>query len=136
MDLYITVIALGLLIFFSHAFNELFEKAMIPNVSLFVSKCIPKHERTIMSVMGPKGLVPAVLASLPLQRGLPNGEVILDLGYSIVLFSIVICSLLVFILTLNPHLFSRKSGRKKMDLPANEFQYEAEPPVVKEYSTP
>ena len=57
--------------------------------------------------MSPKGLVPAVLASLPLQRGLPHGEIILDLGYSIVLFSIIICSVLVIVLSINPFLFER-----------------------------
>jgi NhaP-type Na+/H+ or K+/H+ antiporter len=70
---------------------------------IFLSgKNISKPERAIMSVMTPKGLVPAVLASLPLQRGLANGEIILDLGYSIVLFSIIICSALVIVLSLNP----------------------------------
>ncbi|MBN2261390.1 MAG: cation:proton antiporter [Prolixibacteraceae bacterium] len=80
----------------------------IPSVSLFVGKSVPKPEKAIMSVMSPKGLVPAVLASLPLQRGLSNGEIILDLGYSIVLFSIVICSVLVIVLSIKPDLFSRK----------------------------
>lgn len=80
----------------------------IPSVSLFVGKGVTKPEKAIMSVMSPKGLVPAVLASLPLQRGLNNGEIILDLGYSIVLFSIVICSVLVIILSIKPDLFSRK----------------------------
>ena len=36
MNLYITVIALGLLIFSSHAFNELFNKTKIPNVLLLL----------------------------------------------------------------------------------------------------
>lgn len=76
----------------------------IPGIALFTSKSITKPEKTIMSVMSPKGLVPAVLASLPLQRGLPHGEIILDLGYSIVLFSIIICSLLVIVLSLKPNL--------------------------------
>ena len=79
--------------------------ARIPGMALFIRKGVTKPERGIMSVMTPKGLVPAVLASLPLQRGLANGEVILDLGYSIVLFSIIICSILVIILSINPDFF-------------------------------
>ncbi|MBN2820671.1 MAG: cation:proton antiporter [Bacteroidales bacterium] len=78
----------------------------IPGIVLLSGKSITKPERTIMSVMTPKGLVPAVLASLPLQRGLAHGEIILDLGYSIVLFSIVICSLLVIIFSLKPNLLT------------------------------
>ena len=64
-----------------------------------------------MSVMSPKGLVPAVLASIPLQRGLINGDIILDLGYSIVLFSIIITSVLVIILSINPDYFENKIAR-------------------------
>jgi len=76
-------------------------------ISIFIRHEVTKPEKAIMSVMSPKGLVPAVLASLPLQRGLPHGEIILDLGYSIVLFSIIICSVLVIILSINPYLFEK-----------------------------
>jgi NhaP-type Na+/H+ or K+/H+ antiporter len=72
---------------------------------------ITRPEKTIMSVMTPKGLVPAVLASLPLQRGLAHGEIILDLGYSIVLFSIIICSMLVILLSIRPNIFGNLAKR-------------------------
>ena len=85
----------------------------IPGIFMLSGKSIIKQERTIMSVMTPKGLVPAVLAALPLQRGLAHGDVILDLGYSIVLFSIVICSLLVVILSLKPNLFVLKRTKSE-----------------------
>ncbi|MEX2369499.1 MAG: cation:proton antiporter [Bacteroidales bacterium] len=84
----------------------------LPGIALFTGKGVPKSERAIMSVMTPKGLVPAVLASLPLQRGLANGEIILDLGYSIVLFSIVICSALVIVLSIKPDFFDGFLRRK------------------------
>ncbi len=84
----------------------------IPGTLFLTGKGITKPEKTIMSVMTPKGLVPAVLASLPLQRGFANGEVILDLVYSIVLFSIVICSLLVILLSIKPDFFERIINRK------------------------
>ncbi|MBN2861925.1 MAG: cation:proton antiporter [Bacteroidales bacterium] len=76
-------------------------------ISVFIPKTVTKPEKAIMSVMSPKGLVPAVMASLPLQRGLPQGEIILDLVYSVVLLSIVICSVLVIILSINPHFFDK-----------------------------
>ncbi|MBN2806204.1 MAG: cation:proton antiporter [Prolixibacteraceae bacterium] len=79
----------------------------IPVVSLFVRKSVSKAEKAMVMVMTPKGLVPAVLASLPLQRGLPHGTDILDLGYSVVLISIVLCSLLVIILSVRPGLFDK-----------------------------
>lgn len=81
--------------------------------NIFTGKKVIRSEKTIISVMMPKGLVPAVLASIPLQRGLFQGDIILDLGYSIVLVSIVISSVLVIIFSINPdfHLipFKRKS---------------------------
>jgi NhaP-type Na+/H+ and K+/H+ antiporter len=60
----------------------------------------------------PKGLVPAVLASIPLQRGLYQGIIILDLGFSIVLLSIVITSILVIIISFNPDFFKNMFNRK------------------------
>jgi len=86
----------------------------IPGTLLLSGRGIPKPERTIMAVMTPKGLVSAVLASLPLQRGLPQGEIILDLGYSIVLFSIVLCSVLVIILGIDPDFFKKLTGKNKI----------------------
>ncbi len=67
-------------------------------IKLFTRKDHSAAEVAIMSVMTPKGLVPAILASLPLQMGLADGEVIMDLGYSVVLFSIMLCSALVIFL--------------------------------------
>ena len=84
-----------------------------PVIALLVGKRVSRPERAVMSVMTPKGLVPAVLASLPLQRGYLHGEVILDLGYSIVMFSIVICSVLVIILSYNPSFFRLNSYKKE-----------------------
>lgn len=79
----------------------------IPVISLLIRRHVSIQEKAVMAVMSPKGLVPAVLASLPLQRGYAGGEIILDLGYSIVLFSIVLSSLLVIILSLKPGLLKR-----------------------------
>ncbi|MBN2213896.1 MAG: cation:proton antiporter [Bacteroidales bacterium] len=88
-------------------------------IRLLAKKDTSIGEVGIMSVMMPKGLVPAVLASIPMQLGLPYGDVIMDLGYSIVLFSIVICSVLVIILSKDPLVFRRMVKRKK-DTPQSE----------------
>ena len=87
------------------------------SIRLFTKKETSAAEVGIMSVMTPKGLVPAVLASIPLQQGLINGDIIMDLGYSIVLFSIVICSVLVIILNKDPLVFKKMVKRKDDSVP-------------------
>ncbi len=65
-------------------------------VKVSVSNRIPKPDRIIMAMMVPKGLAAAVLASLPYQAGIEGGELIQNITYSTVLFSIVANSLLIF----------------------------------------
>jgi hypothetical protein len=48
--------------------------------------------------MVPKGLAAVVLASIPLQQGVIGGELIKNITYGVVLISIVITSLLVFLI--------------------------------------
>jgi NhaP-type Na+/H+ or K+/H+ antiporter len=75
----------------------------IPGSRILISnRGVDITDRSIISVMSPKGMVPAVLASIPLQRGFPMGQVIQDLGYSVVFFSILICSALVIVLYRKP----------------------------------
>ncbi|MEW6313663.1 MAG: cation:proton antiporter [Pseudomonadota bacterium] len=53
------------------------------------------RDTAITSMMAPKGLAAAVLAGLPLQYGVTEGEVIRDVTYMAVLASIALCALLV-----------------------------------------
>jgi len=53
------------------------------------------RDAAITSMMAPKGLAAAVLAALPLQYGVPGGEVIRDVTYMVVLVSITLTALLV-----------------------------------------
>lgn len=85
-------------------------------IALFSRKGISKGERNIMSVLTPKGLVTAVLASVPIQRGIELGEKIQNLGYAIVLFSIVLSSILVIILSINPNFFGEIIDKGKQKL--------------------
>ncbi|KAF0130427.1 MAG: putative Na(+)/H(+) antiporter [Bacteroidetes bacterium] len=48
-----------------------------------------------MSAIFPKGLAAAVLATIPLQRGIAGGEFIMNVTFSIVLFSITFTSFLI-----------------------------------------
>lgn len=58
---------------------------------------ISKLDTYMISAMGPRGLVSAVLGSLAVQKALPNGSEMQDIIYSVVFFTIVFCSLLVMI---------------------------------------
>ena len=51
-----------------------------------------------MAIMVPKGLVAAVLAGVPLQESMPNAEWVQAIVYAIVLFSIMLCTLMIFLL--------------------------------------
>jgi NhaP-type Na+/H+ or K+/H+ antiporter len=53
------------------------------------------RDAAITSMMGPKGLASAVLATLPLKYGVPGGEMIRDVTYMVVLISITLTALLV-----------------------------------------
>lgn len=74
---------------------------------IFIAKFFsPKHsngfDKSIIGLMIPKGLVAAVLASIPEQVGLPQGDMIKNIVYATVLFSILLCSILIFIIERYP----------------------------------
>ena len=62
-----------------------------------LSKNTPHFDKQIVGIMTPKGLVAAVLASIPLQMGLPFGVEIQSIAYAVVFFSIILCSVMVII---------------------------------------
>ena len=45
--------------------------------------------------MAPKGLAAAVLASIPLAHNIPGSEQIIDIVSMVVVFSIILCAVLV-----------------------------------------
>jgi len=55
------------------------------------------RDASVISMMGPKGLASAVLATLPFRYSVPGGDVIRDVAYMVVLFSITLTALLVII---------------------------------------
>ena len=74
----------------------------IPSIALFCRQGYSSRDRRIMSILNPKGLVSAVLASMPLQlavteQQIHEGEIIQNIGYASVMFSIIIFSLLMFL---------------------------------------
>lgn len=65
---------------------------------------ITREEVMQMSVLIPKGTAAAVLASLPLQLGLPGGNEIRDVVYGVVFLSIIITAVLIFLVEKTPTL--------------------------------
>jgi NhaP-type Na+/H+ or K+/H+ antiporter len=76
-------------------------------IRMLGKKSLKMRDVSIMSILTPKGLVTAVLASIPLQMGLPYAEDIQSLGYAIVFLSITVSSMLVIIADKNPFFMER-----------------------------
>ncbi|MBI4428628.1 MAG: cation:proton antiporter [Ignavibacteriales bacterium] len=67
-------------------------------VRLSFSRDPDKGDMLMMSFLIPKGTAAAVLASIPLQSGIAGGELIQNMVYSVVVISIILTSLLIFLL--------------------------------------
>ena len=66
-------------------------------VKFVVSKDTPVFDKSIISIMAPKGLATAVMGSLPLQQGAADGEIIQSLLFSGLILSIVFTVILFFL---------------------------------------
>ena len=87
-------------------FTALMFATRFVTMSLMGKKGISKRDRRLMRVLGPKGLVAAVLSSLPLQwahathasaKMIEACQAIQDVAYATVLFSILTCSVIIII---------------------------------------
>lgn len=70
----------------------------LPVVKFTVLKSTPVTDASMLAVVIPRGLAAAVLASIPFQQGMEGGEIIQNTAYAIILISIIITSLLVFLI--------------------------------------
>jgi potassium/hydrogen antiporter len=70
----------------------------VPVVRLSLDRSTRRMDAMLSSVLTPKGLAAAVLASLPGQAQLPSGGVIQDIVYGVILFSIVFTAALSFLI--------------------------------------
>ena len=76
----------------------------IPIVKLSVHRekeSVPTDDKMFMSGIVPKGLAAAVLATIPVQRGIPGGETIQNVVFAVIFFSIIFTSILVPVLEKN-----------------------------------
>jgi cell volume regulation protein A len=69
----------------------------IPAIKLSIRKMFPAKDLSVMAVMIPKGLAAVVLASIPLQQGVTGGDIIKNITYGIIVFSILLTSILVIL---------------------------------------
>lgn len=70
--------------------------ARVPVAMRLCDRDTPRRDVVITSIMVPKALAAAVLASLPAQAGLPGGEAIRDSAFAIVFFSIILTAVLAW----------------------------------------
>ena len=97
---------LGISIHFSDVFLAVTASSMVLMVYVmrlglarvvFRNDSYSLRDTSIASMMAPKGLAAAVLATLPLEYGVVGGEVIRDATYMVVLVSITLTALLVMV---------------------------------------
>lgn len=67
-------------------------------VKLVIAKETPVLDKATVSIMIPKGLGAAVIATLPLQQGHTDGVIIQSICFSVILFSTLFCVALFFLL--------------------------------------
>ena len=53
------------------------------------------YDKSIISMMTPKGLAAAVLATIPEMAGVPEGAMIKSITYAVILFSVILTSILI-----------------------------------------
>jgi cell volume regulation protein A len=72
--------------------------ARAPIVRLLASpSTTSRRDASLMTVLVPKGLASAVMASVPAQAGLPGADIIQGTVYAAIFFSIVTCAVLVVV---------------------------------------
>jgi Na+:H+ antiporter len=60
-----------------------------------INKSFTLQEASLIAIMAPKGLAAAVLAGIPVLRGMASGEQIQEIAYMVVLYSITLTALLI-----------------------------------------
>jgi potassium/hydrogen antiporter len=61
-------------------------------VRYWMPRSLSRRDAALMASMGAKGLAAAVLATIPMEHGLPGGQAVQDVANAVVLWSIVACS--------------------------------------------
>jgi cell volume regulation protein A len=70
----------------------------IPSAWLGLARTVPVRDASLVAIMSPKGLAAVVLASMPLEQQIREGAMLQSITYSVVFLSIVLTSLLSFLI--------------------------------------
>ena len=81
------------------------------SVRAFASKGIDYKERIIMSVLLPKGIIPAVMATFAFEMGINEGVKIMQFAYAIIIISLFVSSVLIAIARKDPEYFGRVKNK-------------------------
>jgi NhaP-type Na+/H+ or K+/H+ antiporter len=91
------------------------------STKMFASKGTDYKERLIVSVLIPKGIIPAVMVTFAFEMGLDGGLKIMQYGYAIIIISLLVSSILITIARKDPMYFDRiknkvlSTGKQKED---------------------
>lgn len=85
------------LVYFALALTALIFFLRVPAAWLGLRRDTPVKDASLIAIMSPKGLAAVVLASIPLEQKVQNGATLQSLTYGIVFLSIVLTSLLSFL---------------------------------------
>ena len=88
----------GLRFFAAAVVTVIIYLARIGMVWFTITRSIPASDAAIIAGMEPKGLAATILASLPLQALIAAGQTIQNVTYIVIFFSILVCSVMVFLL--------------------------------------
>ncbi|MEE0983859.1 MAG: cation:proton antiporter [Bacteroidales bacterium] len=72
--------------------------------AFFSPKSSNGFDKSVIATMIPKGLAAAVLASVPEQLGIAGGEAIKYITFSVVFFSILLCSIMILLIEKYPRI--------------------------------
>lgn len=115
------------LIYIAIALSALIFFLRVPAVWLSLRRDTPIRDASLMAIMSPKGLAAVVLASMPLEQNIQNGDKLQSVTYGIVFISIVATSLLSFLIERTPvarfyALIFHNFGRPSISVPHPEPQ--------------
>jgi len=99
----------------------------IPIIKLaFFREKIDDKSKALMQYLVPKGLAAAVLAQLAIQQGIPGAEKVVNIVFSVILISIIMTSILVFLIGRTPTPgFSFDKSKKKETKTSKESKQES-----------
>lgn len=86
------------IVYIALALTALIFLIRIPAAYIGLSRTTSVRDASLIAIMSPKGLAAVVLASIPLEQGLPGGEILQTVTYSVVFLSIVFTCVLSFLI--------------------------------------